>query len=176
MTIAAPILISLLAFTVSVASLTISLLNYLRDRSKLKVWSEICWQHNGPEPEIPHLHIRIANMGRRPTVVLNLVKRDGKAKWWRPIPPPILDEAITGVAQFDDLRRKSLAHLVSAKLAEGEILEIVFRPEDCHEFVSVREDAIFEAKTLQVEDAFGKLYSVKNSEKNILLLMKAWQP
>ena len=170
-----PVAISLLAFAVSVASLTISLLAYLRDRSKLHVWSTIGWQFNGPEPQTPVMRIRIANIGRRPVLVLNLIKKAGKAKWWRSIQQPDLGgKVISTVEQIRELKEKWLAHHVAVKLGEGEILELSFQPEDCHEFIGTHEDPPVQATSLQVEDVSGRLYSVRDSTKNLAVLMQAW--
>ncbi len=110
-------------------------------------------------------------------MVLNLVKRAGKSKWWRPIQPPTVDgEVLNTVEQLEELKRKSLAHLVAAKLAEGEVLEVEFRPEDCDEFIALHEDPPIEAISLQIEDVTGRLYSVKDSKKNLAVLIKAWNP
>ena len=117
MTIELPIAVSLMAFAVSVASLAISLFGYSRDRSKLRAWSTIVWQSNGPEPQTPIMHIRVANIGRRPVMVLNLVKRSGRSKWWRGIQQPGLDgEVISTVEQLERLKQKSLAHHVMKSL------------------------------------------------------------
>ena len=110
-------------------------------------------------------------------MILNLVKRAGKSKWWRPIQSPAVDgEVLTTVEQLEELKRKSLAHLVAAKLAEGEVLEVEFRPEDCDEFIALHEDPPIEATSLQIEDVTGRLYSVKDSKKNLAVLIKAWNP
>lgn len=168
--------ISLLAFAVSTASLTISLLGYLRDRSKVRVWSTVSWQSNGPDPDTPLMHVRIANIGRRPVVILNLVKWAKGAKWWRPINSPTLDSPIiTTLEQLDEYKRKSLAHLLATKLAEGEVLEMEFRPDDCHEFLALHEDPPLEATSLQIEDVAGRVYPVKGSEEHIQIMLNAWK-
>lgn len=177
MTIELPVAIALMAFAVSVASLAISLFGYLRDRSKLRAWSTLVWQHNGPEPETPLMHIRIANIGRRSVLVLNLVKRAGKSRWWRPIQQPDFEgEVICMVEKIQELKKKSLAHHVAVKLGEGEILELVFSPENCSEFIATYEDPPVVATHLEIEDVSGRVYSVKDSEKNLVALLKAWNP
>lgn len=172
-----PVAISLLAFAVSVASLTISLFAYLRDRSKLRVWSTIGWQFNGPEPQTPVMHIRIANVGRRAVLVLNLVKSAGKSKWWRSIQQPDFGRKVISTAeQIQELKEKWLAHHVAVKLGEGEILELSFQPEDCHEFIGTHKAPPIWATSLQIEDVSGRLYSVRDSAKNLAILVQAWNP
>lgn len=169
-----PTVISFLALAVSAVSLTVSLLGYLRDRSKLRVWSTVSWQWNGPESDTPVLHIQIANLGRRPAVILNLVKRAGKTKWWRSVQRPELPGQETlSVKQLIELKRSSLAHLVSLKLNEGEIFELAFTPEDFHEFIATHDTPIVEATLLEIEDVFGKMYPVKDSTKNLAKFLKA---
>lgn len=141
------------------------------------MWSMIGWLANGPEPQTPVMHIRIANVGRRPVLVLNLVKRAGKTKWWRSIQQPNLGgEVISTVEQIQELKEKWLAHHVAVKLGEGEILELSFQPEDCHEFIGTHEDPPVQATSLQIEDVSGRLYSVRDSTKNLAVLIKAWNP
>ncbi len=172
-----PVAISLLAFAVSVASLTISFFAYLRDRSKLRVWSTIGWQFNNPELRTPVMHIRIANIGRRPILVLNLVKCAGTSKWWRSIQQPELDgTVINTIEQSQEIRKKWLAHRVAVKLGEGEILELSFHPEDGDEFIGTHEDSPIQATRLEIEDVSGRRYPVKDSEKNIPILLEAWCP
>lgn len=168
-----PTLIALMAFAVSALSLTVSSLGYLRDRSKLRVSSNMTWLFNGPELDTPVLKIQIANLGRRPVVILNLVKRAGKLKWWRSIKRHELpDQDIA--KQIEEIHRQSLAQMISIKLNEGEILELAFLPDDCPEFIATHEDPIVEAASLEIEDASGRLYPVKDSQKNLATLLKAW--
>jgi hypothetical protein len=174
MNIETPVAISLLAFAVSIASLTVSLFSYLRDRSKLRVWSNIVWQFNGSEPETPVMHVFIANTGRRPVVILNFVKRAGRRKWWRTIQRPMLDvDVINSIEQIQELKKKSLAQHAAIKLGEGEIFELTFHSDNLQEFIATHDDDPIEATNIQIEDVTGKLYSVKDAKKNLVSLYKA---
>lgn len=169
-----PTVIALMAFAVSALSLTVSSLSYLRDRSKLRVSSNMTWRSNGPESDTPILKIQIANLGRRPVVLLNLVKRAGKLKWWRSIKRHEPSDQDTFEKQIEEIHRHSLAQMISIKLSEGEILELAFLPDDCPEFIATHEDPIVEATSLEIEDASGRFYPVKDSQKNLATLLKAW--
>ena len=61
----------IVAICLSVASLVLFTLNYLRDRAQVTVWSEVVVHMQGPTPdsETPSLRIRVANLGRRPAVL-----------------------------------------------------------------------------------------------------------
>ena len=171
MALEASVVISLLAFAVSVSSFAVSLLAYFRDRSKVRTWSEIIWDTSGIKHRTPFLHVYVVNEGRRPVVMLNLLKRHGASKWWAPIKQPNLSEDI-----FEAIKqlKKSPAQDVAVRLAEGEILEIVFDPDDCPEFIADHEDPPVEATELQIQDVTGKIYPVKNSASGLKTLFEAW--
>jgi hypothetical protein len=110
-------------------------------------------------------------------MILNLVKRSGRSKWWQGIQQAGLDgEVISTVEQIERIKQKSLAHHVAVKLSEGEILEFTFRPDDCDEFIATHEELPVAAKELQIEDVSGKLYPVKGSRNDLVTLIKAWSP
>jgi len=169
------IVISTLALLVAAASFAVALLNYLRDRSKLQASSTIMWENQaGPSPT-PAMFIRITNLGRRPVMILNLVKHAGKEKWWRTLQTPQLDGELTQ-ERLQEFQSKLLAHRVAVKLAEGETLELVFRPtdEDCAEFIFTHGAEALQAEELYVEDVSGKTYAVAGSQKGLATLLRAW--
>jgi hypothetical protein len=165
----------MLAFGVSVSSLTISILSFARDRSRIRAWSEILWQRVGEE-EIPQMRVYISNSGRRSIHILNLVKISGKSKWWRSINSPEVEGGlITSIEQIEEIKEKWLAHNVSVKLGEGEIIELSFKPSDSHEFWSLHEESPMLATKLYIEDVLKRKYPVRGASKCIDTLSKAWK-
>ena len=108
--------------------------------------------------------------------MLSLVKRAGRAKWWRPIQNSAFNgKVIDSPERIEKVRDGALAHRAAIKLAEREIVELILRPKDGSEFIATHEDPPVQAKYLQVEDVTGRLYTIKNSKKNIPILLKAWK-
>ena len=175
------ILISLLAFFVSVSSLSISALSFFRDRNRLVTWSSVQWSKEGPfdaPKDKPVLHILILNAGRRPISITNLVKRSGRSVWSRSVKRDIdgsnpSDDLHTYI---DELRRNAVAHISSIRLNEGEIYEMVFQTSDSPEFFATHTEQPLEARTLYIEDVQGKRYQVRDSGKNLKILISAWNP
>jgi hypothetical protein len=123
------------------------------------------------------MHIKVANTGRRPILILSLVKTAGKIKWYRTLHNPMTDKKVlitnNNLEEFMD---GNLAHNAAKKLHEGEVIEYVFLPEDCDEFMHTHINPPIQAKRLQIEDITGKLHNIKNSSTAIQELMKAWNP
>jgi hypothetical protein len=170
MTVALPIF----AIILSVASLTLSLLSYLRDRPGLRVSSEIFYYRRGPaaDSQTPALRIRAANHGRRPAVLTSLVSRAGRLTWWQPLtepkspipPPQTISEAIEAADEH------FLAQNSAVRLTEGEVLDLLFWPDDAYRFVHLATDPAVTANRLYIEDSAGKTYRVRNDAKNLDVL------
>lgn len=127
---------------------------------------------------VPVMHVRVANVGRRPIYILNLVMTTGRSRWWQPLQQlPIEGSARADpVKLIEEIRRRSVAHVAALKLVEGDMYERLFRPEDCPDFINTHEDPVIEAQRLLVEDVTGICYAVKKSEKHLKQLFAAWRP
>ena len=136
------------------------------------------WHEERPGLSVPIMHVRIANVGRRPIFILNLVMRAGRANWSQPLQRPDVEESVrTDPSKYmQEIRRKSVAHVAAIKLIEGEIYELLFRPEDCPDFINTHEDPLIYAQRLLVEDVTGTCYAVMKSEKHLKQLFAAWRP
>lgn len=133
------------------------------------------WENQGAESPTPAMFVRITNVGRRPVMILNLVKCAGKEKWWRALQAPQVEGELTN-ERFQEFQSKLLAHHAAVKLAEGETLELVFRPNDndCAEFIFTHGEEPAEAQELYVEDVSGNAYVIKGSQEGLSTLLKAW--
>src|SRR6478752_7834524 len=63
-------IVAVIALLFSFSGLTVSILAYRRDRSRVRAWSSVEWVPNGPETSTVRLRIRIANGGRRPVALM----------------------------------------------------------------------------------------------------------
>jgi hypothetical protein len=169
------IIVAVVALLLSASSLAVSILTYRRDRSKVRAWSMIVWRENGPEPSTPVMQVRIMNVGRRPIALMHLVKKAGRDTWSRTLMRPQLN-AKDAFEAIRELERTSLAHIAAIKLAEGEVFEIAFRPEDCDEFIAVHLERPAYANTLLIEDVVGSRYPVQNSAEHLKEMIAAWKP
>src|SRR5216683_2763332 len=118
--------------------------------------------------ETPVLHVRIQNKGRRPILILNLIMRAGRAKWSRYLNQPIMDmpNVRDGQTLIQEIARRHVAQAVAVKLAEDEVFELAFHPEDCRdEFIGTQWDPPAIAEKLLVEDVTGHCYSVRGSKR-----------
>lgn len=173
-----PVVISIVALLVSACGFTVAVLAYRRDNSKIRAWSTLIWHQEGPELSVPVVHVCIANVGRRPIFVLNLVMKRGGSRWSQPLQHPVVDESARSDPwkYIQEVRRKSVAHAAALKLIEGEIYELLFRPEDRPDFINTHEDPVIFAQRLLVEDVTGACYAVTESEKHLKRLFAAWRP
>lgn len=169
-------IIAIVALLFSASSLTVSVLAYRRDRSKVRALSSIEWKGNGPEPDTMILRVRIINAGRRPMALMSLGKKSGKRVWSRMLRDPELTTA--NVAEIvRELERSRLAHVGSVKLPEGEAYELAFGPDDYYDFIATHwgDEATY-AESLFVEDVMGTQYPVRNSKKHLKSAFKEWTP
>jgi hypothetical protein len=169
------IIVAVVALLLSASSLAVSVLTYRRDRSKVRAWSKILWHENGPEPSTPVMQVRIMNVGRRPIALMHLVKKAGRNAWSRTLMRPQLNAKDT-FEVIQELERTSLAHIAAIKLAEGEVFEHAFRPEDCDEFIASHLERPTYADILLIEDVAGKRYPVQNSAEHLKEMLAAWKP
>lgn len=170
------------ALVLSVAGLGLSILNYLRDRSKIEVWSDVLYHRKGDTPDslTPMLRIRVANLGRRPAVILNLVKESGTQRWSQPLKEPNFpeDKSLNIAEVTKLLENHSLAQNSAIRLMEGDVVDFCFWPEDCPRFIAthVDDEEMPHADKLFVEDCAGDLHKVRDSDKNLKTLFGAWNP
>jgi hypothetical protein len=169
------VILPIFALLLSAFSFAVSILTYRRDRSKVHAWSKIEWRENGPEPSTPVMRVRIMNVGRRPIALMHLVKKAGRNIWSRTLMRPQLD-AKDGFEVVRELERTSLAHIAAIKLAEGEVFEIAFRPEDCEEFVATHLENPAYADTLLIEDVMVNRYPVQGAAEHLKKMMGHWKP
>lgn len=171
--------IPLVALLLSIVGLTISILAYHRDRPKVRAWAEIIWHQRGPQPDssVPMLRIRIVNLGRRPIALLELGLR-GKTQLWSTSlkEPEFPDQQLSPGEIGTIFDRHSLAQNSVVRLPEGDILDLVFWPEDCPFFIFTHSGPIVEAERIYVEDCAGARYRVKNDTKSLRQLFDAWSP
>lgn len=172
-----PIIISIVALLVSACGFTVAVLAYRRDNSKIRAWSTLVWHEEGPELSVPVMHVRAANVGRRPIFVLNLVMRSGRSNWSQPLQHPVVDESARtdALKYIQEIRRKSVAHVAAVKLIEGDVYELLLRPEDCPDFINTHEEPVAYAQRLLVEDVTGTCYAVTKSDEHLKQLFAAWR-
>ena len=170
----------ILAAVLSVASLVISLLNYLRDRPRVKAWAEIGWHRRGPTPEseMPCMRIRIANLGRRPILLLNLRMKNANGHWSRTLKAPMTSSAepLPVDDAFRLLDQHVLAQNSAVKLAEGDVLDLPFWPDDATDFVDIHSDEPKAAIALYIEDGAGRCHRVKRDTRSLTTLFAARSP
>ncbi|HEY0682994.1 MAG TPA: hypothetical protein VGD45_11740 [Steroidobacter sp.] len=173
-----PLIVSIVALLVSVCSFIVAVFAYRRDSSKIRAWSTLVWHAEGPDTHVPVMHIRVANVGRRPIYILNLVMRAGRSRWSQPLQQLAVEVSARAdpVKYIEEVRRRSVAHVAALKLIEGDIYERIFRPEDCPDFINTHEDPMIKAQRLLVEDVTGICYPVTKSEKHLKQLFSAWRP
>lgn len=173
-----PVIVSIVALLVSACGFTVAVFAYRRDNSKIRAWSTLVWHAEGPGMHVPVMRIRVANVGRRPIYILNLVMRAGRSSWSQPLQLPAIEGSVRAdpVKYIEEVWRRSVAHVAALKLIEGEIYELLFRPEDCPDFINTHEDPVIEAQRLLVEDVTGTCYAVTKSEKHLKQLFAAWRP
>ena len=167
------IVTALVALLFSASSLAVSVLNYRRDRSKVRAWSTLEWI-GGLDQSGPVLRVRIVNEGRRPVALMSLVKKKGQAIWWRSLIRPKLSttDAFKAIVEIE---RSRLAHVAALKLGEGEAFELEFRPGDSDEFLALHLEVPEYAEMLLIEDVAGKRYPVLNSAKDLKEALTEWR-
>jgi hypothetical protein len=170
----------LLAIVLSVASFVLSVLNYLRDRPSVKVWSQIEYHARGstPDAQTPALRIRVANLGRRPAVLLNLVSRSGGMCWSQRLTNPNTGKA-SPLSVEETVRlidKHSLAQNSAVRLLEGDVLDLVFWPDDCTDFMHWETEPARTAEKLFIEDCTGKRHRVKGDAKNLAVFFQRGDP
>jgi hypothetical protein len=73
------------------------------------------------------------------------------------------------------MRKQSVAQSASIRLKEGDPYEREFRVEDWTKFISVGEDAVFEAEELMISGVDGRRpYKVKNSNLTVSTKYDTW--
>lgn len=116
------------------AGLTVTILTYRRDRSRILATSRIEWHRTGVAPDTPLMRIRIQNTGQRPVVVTQLVARAGNQDWCLP-----LDVRSFSLQNEEDLKQAIQSLLrepaVPIELAEGKYFDKVYSPEECDDLV-----------------------------------------
>lgn len=166
-------IIAIIALLFSFSGLTVSILAYRRDRSRVRAWSSVEWVPNGPETATVRLRIRIANGGRRPVALMFLVRKSGKHLWWQTLQKA--EPTATSAADLvRELERNQLAHVGSVRLSEGDAFEMVFGPDDDDEFVALHWNDVTYAESLLVEDVMGNRYPVRGSARHLKEAFREW--
>jgi hypothetical protein len=171
------VIFSTIALFISACSFAVAVFSYRRDRARVRAWSTIVWIEAAPGVKIPNMYLRIANVGRRPVLMLNLVKRSGRTTWRQTLTDPVEHEPDgSPFLHPDELQRRSVAHRAALRLGEGEVFELIFRPEDCPSLVLTNEGSFAKASQLFVEEVAGTLHCVRDAGRNLPQLFAAWKP
>lgn len=162
-----------LAISLSVLSLYVSVYRIYRDRSKLYVFSEICFDCSKDQSEDlsnppPFLKILAVNKGSRPIILTCFggETNEKKSATW------LLNNALTLNNSSKSLVFSSgFAHDVGVKIEDGDVYEIRINHDD-YETLYNTNDGIIEYKKLFLKDVLGKKYFVKNSAKGLKTLFE----
>jgi hypothetical protein len=103
--------------------------------------------------------------------------RSGRSNWSQPLQHPVVDESARtdALKYIQEIRRKSVAHVAAVKLIEGDVYELLLRPEDCPDFINTHEEPVAYAQRLLVEDVTGTCYAVTKSDEHLKQLFAAWR-
>lgn len=163
-----------LAICISAISLMASFYNTYRDRSKLRVFSEVVYDCSKDQSENldnppPYLRIYAVNVGKRAITLKNLngaVSKKSRTSW------ALIDEPIV----FDENGLPSIASSgfvqdIGVRLNDGDIYEFRIKHDDYTKLYSTSEDCL-EFKKYFFMDVLGNQYLVKDSEKGIKCLLQ----
>ena len=164
---------ALVALLLSAASLSVSILNYRRDRVKVRAWSRLIWADHAGQGG-PLLRIRIINEGRRAIALVSLVRKAKHNVWWQPLLPIRLETSDAFKAQ-KELERLQLAPVTTVKLCEGEAFEMFFQAGDSNEFFAIHQELFIYAQTLLIEDLSANRYPVRGSRESIAEAIREWK-
>lgn len=167
-------IVPIVALVLSVVGLAISILNYHRDRPKIRAWADIIWHAQGktPDSRTPMLRVRIVNKGRRPIVLLNLVLKADGGTWGLQLKPPEFPNQEHSVSEaLSILDRHALAQNSGVRLLEGDVMDIHYWPKDQFKFMHIDSDFAVEAERMYVEDFAGTRYRVRNDRKHLETLL-----
>jgi hypothetical protein len=166
------------ALALSIIGLVLSVLNYTRDRARVRAWAEIYWYARGatPDSSTPRLLLRVANLGRRPVVLLRLGLFGEGQRWYLNLKEPKMRGEVTVDKTIEALDRHTLAQNSAVRLPEGENFDIGFWPSESDKFIFTRADPIVIAQRIYVEDCAGRRYRVKNDVRCIHQLLDGERP
>lgn len=168
-----PIIISIAALIFSATSLAFSIYNILRDRGKLRVWSELYYDRSkDPENPPPSLKIIMVNAGRRPIVLTSFVKLSPSMTWYSPLNYPSLPTNEKGYLNRLPTMEDFAAQNTCLVLKEGEVFEYIIEHGDDFELFTLIDDDIHYANKLYVQDVLKRRYYVKKSHESIEKLFK----
>jgi len=139
-----PEILAILAFVVSVTSLSFSAYFGLRDRARVRATSTF---HPASEYTYARMAIALVNEGRRPIVLRMLVGTSEDGKW---------------VGEYLGKKKRGL------RLGEHERLDINFEREDAVG-MTAEDDIVF--ADLWVEDSLGRRYRVKGAKQHLQKLL-----
>lgn len=166
------------AISVSLVSLAISFLGFFRDRARLNAWAEIVHVHGGPGPDdfYPVLRIRVANLGRRPIVLVQLGFQGKSGRWFEPInqDSPTKGPDEPWALFLERIATLELAQTSAVRLNEADVVDVVLRPEDGSRLILTAIDPIEEARRVFFMDAAGRRYRVRNDAVCIEQLLSAF--
>jgi hypothetical protein len=121
--------------------------------------------------------IRIANLGRRPVVILWIeLRSEGRRKWYLPVTEPdfadVNNENIVEVLEV--LEKHTLAQNSALRLLEGDVVDLIYWPKDCTRFMYSADDSYTYATKVYVKDCTGKLSRVRDDAKSLSVIFNAW--
>lgn len=140
-----PMALSIVALTVSIASLGWAIYIGSRDRGRLKAYCKA--YGDTASGGITHLEIRAVNHGRRPIILTMLVHSLSGGSW-------------------------SGDHIENIRLCENEIHKIKLTYEDLYHFYPDEMEDEQMTVDLYLEDTLCRRFKVKDAKKNIRMLMK----
>jgi hypothetical protein len=166
------IFISCTALIISIISLTFTIYNILRDRGKVTAWAEIFYDSSkDPDKPPPALRVRVVNSGRRPIVILHIVKEAKTGTWFSSIVDPVLPIDENGNLLRPPKVKDFVAQNSCLTLREGEVFEIIINyDEHLGELVNFDGENVHFTKKLYIEDVLKNRYYVKKSFENIKIL------
>jgi hypothetical protein len=165
------VVISSIALVVSTINLVFTIYNIFRDRGKVTAWAEISYDTSkDPDNPPPALRVRVVNSGRRPIVILYIVKEAKTRIWFSSIVDPVLPIDENGKLLRFPKNKDFVAQNSCLTLREGEVFEWIIDYEE-HLGELIFDDGNFHfAKKLYIEDVLKNRYYVKKSFENIKIL------
>lgn len=169
-------IIAISALLISLITLIFTIFNFLRDRSKVRVWSELYYTPASNSTDldklVPNLKIRIVNAGRRPIVISALIQVSLNFEYRSTsiIPPNLPHDGLGTLLNIPSIEDFSVQN-TSLVLDEGKAFEIFIRYDDWMHYL-INEDYdrngyYEEVEKLYIEDVFKNKFYVKNSKENI---------
>ena len=168
-----PLLISIIAVSISAISAAFTIFNIYRDRARVISWSEVVYDMSqDPDDPPPVLYIKIVNTGRRPIILTSVKKVAKNSTWGTPLRYPDykqLDITVSDAIKDPETRRSVFSiKNTSVVLKESEYFEVSYGIDDFqHEVRNIFNDEFHEADNMYIENIVGSKIKIKDIKKNI---------